>query len=249
LNNKEIELRIPNPCTQPWEQMAEHGEGRFCSHCQKTVIDFTSMSDAAVFKLLRGSKEPVCGRFLASQLGRTITIPPQPHSRLYRIVVALGLTILAAEPVSAQVESPTAKQRTEETMVKCRAPIVWRPKGTLTCTVVGRDYTPVAHATVWISRENQIVAAMETDSAGKIDTLLQVGLYTIQAAHTGYYTSEQQVISIKNEQTTIANIALTYPDDLLGGTFMTGDVMIEEKPHPAKKKTRVAPERNDSKKH
>lgn len=207
------------------------------------------MSDAAVFKLLHGSKERVCGRFLASQLGRTITIPPQPHSRLYRIVVALGLTILAAEPVSAQVESPTAKQRTEETMVKCKAPIVWRPKGTLICTIVGRDYAPLAHATVLISRENQIVAVMETDSAGKIDTLLHVGLYTIQAAHTGYYTSEQQVISLKNEQTTIANIALTYPKDLPHGIFMAGDVMIEEKPQPSKKKTRAAPARNNGKKH
>ena len=221
--------------------MTTSGDGRFCHNCRKTVIDFTTWSDAAVHQFLRDKRRKVCGRFLASQLQRSISLPPQPHSRLYRIVVALGLTILAAESVSAQVGPPTAKQRTEETTVKCRAPIVWRPKGTLICTVVGKDYTPLAHATVWISKKNQVIAVTETDSSGKIDSSLPFGLYAIQAAHAGYDTSGQQLISIKNEQTTIANIALTSPEDIPGRTFVTGDIVIEKKPQPAKKKTRTAP--------
>jgi len=74
---KQFNLSIPTPCHERWEQMTPTEQGRFCSSCQKTVIDFTHMTDqqlAAFFKKPVGN---VCGRLAKDQLERDITITPK----------------------------------------------------------------------------------------------------------------------------------------------------------------------------
>lgn len=100
-NQKPVTISIPHPCTQSWDEMKPHDEGRYCDHCQKTVTDFSAWSDVALHKFFAKKSGYICGRFLSTQLNRPINIPLQPHSKLYRIAVALGLTILAAQGPSA----------------------------------------------------------------------------------------------------------------------------------------------------
>lgn len=78
---KHIQLNIPKPCHESWDQMTPVDKGRFCGSCQKQVVDFTTMSDAqlaAFFRksILSSSKDgSVCGRFMQDQLDRSIDIP------------------------------------------------------------------------------------------------------------------------------------------------------------------------------
>ena len=68
---KKLQLQVPVPCHEDWEKMTHAEKGRFCSSCQKTVIDFSNMSDreiALFFK--KPSIGSVCGRFLEDQLNR-----------------------------------------------------------------------------------------------------------------------------------------------------------------------------------
>lgn len=70
-----LRLSIPQPCHELWDQMTPTYNGAFCSSCQKTVIDFSQMSDAAIIQFWQEKKEgPVCGRFKKSQLNRTLDI-------------------------------------------------------------------------------------------------------------------------------------------------------------------------------
>nr|WP_322623158.1 hypothetical protein [uncultured Flavobacterium sp.] len=62
-------LTIPKPCHENWEGMTPEDKGRFCSMCQKTVIDFTEMAPAEIghfFEEHKGQK--ICGRFRDDQL-------------------------------------------------------------------------------------------------------------------------------------------------------------------------------------
>jgi hypothetical protein len=73
---KKLQLQIPIPCHENWENMTPGDKGRFCSSCQKKVIDFSNMSDreiALFFK--KSSTRSVCGRFIEEQLNRDIEIP------------------------------------------------------------------------------------------------------------------------------------------------------------------------------
>ena len=44
--------------------------GRFCGQCQKTVIDFSGMTDEAVMQTMAQQVGNVCGRFREDQLNR-----------------------------------------------------------------------------------------------------------------------------------------------------------------------------------
>jgi CarboxypepD_reg-like domain/Secretion system C-terminal sorting domain len=73
---KKLQLQVPVPCHENWEKMTNAEKGRFCSSCQKTVIDFSNMSDREIALFF---KKPwtgsVCGRFMEDQLNREMEIP------------------------------------------------------------------------------------------------------------------------------------------------------------------------------
>jgi hypothetical protein len=50
-------------------------KGKFCSSCQKTVIDFSMMSDREIAAFLKKPATSTCGRFKADQLERELLIP------------------------------------------------------------------------------------------------------------------------------------------------------------------------------
>jgi hypothetical protein len=72
---KYLHLEIPEPCHEDWNKMNPEAQGRFCSSCQKTVTDFTNMSDAQLIAFFKNPKPSVCGRFNQEQLERDILIP------------------------------------------------------------------------------------------------------------------------------------------------------------------------------
>src|SRR5262245_2160350 len=72
---KNIQLHIPKPCHEDWDTMTPIEKGRFCSGCQKQVVDFTVMSDEQLVAFFRKQPNNVCGRFLNDQLNRSIEIP------------------------------------------------------------------------------------------------------------------------------------------------------------------------------
>ena len=67
-----LQLSIPKPCHEDWEAMTPNRQGRHCNACAKTVVDFTSMTDATIknFFLQKEPEAKVCGRFKDAQLYR-----------------------------------------------------------------------------------------------------------------------------------------------------------------------------------
>ena len=73
--SKKFQLQIPDPCHEDWNKMTPGDKGRFCDSCQKTVHDFTSMSDAQLIAFLKNpSNGSFCGRFYNDQLERDFEI-------------------------------------------------------------------------------------------------------------------------------------------------------------------------------
>jgi hypothetical protein len=177
-NPKPIQITISAPCSQPWEQMTPDGQGRHCAHCSKTVVDFTTWGDAALYNFFSQNTDRVCGRFFATQLSRPLCIPPQPHSRLYRMTIALGLTLIftQATEVVAQNKAPRATQSIAKLDVASTA-IVSRSK--ITGRIKDEFGQPQAGLIVQIKTNETLVASNTTDEDGR---------FSLKEIDTGNYS-------------------------------------------------------------
>src|SRR5690606_37442260 len=72
---KHLEISIPSPCHEDWNKMTPVEKGKYCALCEKTVIDFSGMSDAQLVAFFRSHTGNTCGRFAKYQLDRSIEIP------------------------------------------------------------------------------------------------------------------------------------------------------------------------------
>lgn len=125
---KKLRVSIENPCHEDWQKMTPETQGRFCQACEKTVVDFSKMSDAEILQYFSKPKaEKVCGRFRLDQLSpnvegpelsnaeseyrrRDFNHPIQPSKYLlhfaYLLVVVLGvgLSSCGESAVTGQVQ-------------------------------------------------------------------------------------------------------------------------------------------------
>jgi len=81
---QKLQLTIPEPCHENWQNMTPTDQGRFCNACAKEVVDFSMMTDTEVLNYFTAvTHEKVCGRVLPSQLERTIIKPKDPKKKLF----------------------------------------------------------------------------------------------------------------------------------------------------------------------
>ena len=102
---KPIQISIPKPCHENWQEMTPTEKGRFCASCQKKVYDFTKATDIDIAAALKNDKN-LCGRFNANQLERDLVVPKEKKSLWIAasFTALLGLTTTA---VSAQEKAGT----------------------------------------------------------------------------------------------------------------------------------------------
>jgi len=78
--SKPFQLQIPTPCHESWANMQPSDKGRHCAACQKTVVDFTAMSDTEIIRYMSRAGQNVCGRLAPHQVNRPL-IPPSPPQK------------------------------------------------------------------------------------------------------------------------------------------------------------------------
>lgn len=123
---KKIQLSIPKPCHENWDNMSPVEQGKFCGSCQKQVVDFSNMSDRQVAEFFKKpSTGSVCGRFMTDQLDREMEIPKKriPWFK-YFFQIALPAFLISMK-ASAQQTKGKVKINT---VSKDTTPVNIRPK-------------------------------------------------------------------------------------------------------------------------
>jgi TonB-dependent SusC/RagA subfamily outer membrane receptor len=159
---QKLQLTIPEPCHENWQNMTPTDQGRFCNACAKEVIDFSTMTDIQVLNYFTNiTNEKVCGRALPEQLDRTLSRPAQPKKRLFwywnYIVMffmffAKGNSAKAQGGIKPVTECSPVKGKSEVITVAGYA--VRRTSQTITGKVTDKDGNPVAFASVKIKGTN-----------------------------------------------------------------------------------------------
>lgn len=82
--------------------------GKHCAHCQKTVVDFTRMSDVTLLHYVQLNGLG-CGRILETQLDRLIEAPEQPRRKWWpQVMLGLGLFLGIPKDAFAQWQKESA---------------------------------------------------------------------------------------------------------------------------------------------
>jgi hypothetical protein len=63
-----LNLSIPKPCSEKWENFTPTSQGGFCGSCNGVVTDFTKMSDQEIVDFLDAHPVHICGRLRADQM-------------------------------------------------------------------------------------------------------------------------------------------------------------------------------------
>lgn len=189
-HSKPIQLRIASPCSEQWNEMPPNDKGRHCAHCQKTVIDFTGMTDAELFAFFSKQQGSVCGRFNSKQLHRDINIPFQPKSRLYRLAIACSLTLIFTQvPESHARVKQTIELFAAYEEDKSEAATVIQNTATIDGVVVTSERKRIQDAIVMLKQNDSLVKTTTTSKRGQFAFKnLQPGTYDvyIKCDPTGY---------------------------------------------------------------
>ncbi len=106
MKKKGFQIKIAEPCHENWGAMTPNHKGRFCDSCQKTVVDFTRMSDAAIFRFMEANTASVCGRMSSDQQNRHYhPLAAQsnvPSFSLRALVLGTALSTFSAFQAQAQ---------------------------------------------------------------------------------------------------------------------------------------------------
>lgn len=200
-----VQMRIPVPCHEDWNRMEPNEKGRHCLSCQKTVVDFTIMSDAEIVQYMKEAKGNVCGRLRAGQMNRDLT--PAPPLSPVQMNGGRGWTWLLAGIMLTNDGAPSTPQVTlglpvlafhEEKPVKTCGEVVTMGDGVLIqldtveapLHVVGElsitpvDELPVIGDTIAVTQpvdtleENMYMGKISLDTAAAADTATQTDTRT-----------------------------------------------------------------------
>jgi Na+-translocating ferredoxin:NAD+ oxidoreductase RnfG subunit len=100
-------INIPEPCNEDWNKMTPTNNGKFCTSCAKTVVDFTTMlPDEIQSYFSHNPNKNTCGRFKKTQIETvTISIPEEiVYSQtnfhkmfLLALFIAMGTTLFSCK--------------------------------------------------------------------------------------------------------------------------------------------------------
>jgi len=75
------EIRIANPCSENWYAMTGNERSRFCTRCDRTVVNFSVLTCVEIEALLDARKgSRLCRRYLRRADGTMITRDPSAEA-------------------------------------------------------------------------------------------------------------------------------------------------------------------------
>jgi hypothetical protein len=247
--SKNLQIRIPEPCGESWENMGQAGNGRFCSSCSKTVVDFSLMSDQEVLSYLGSQEKKVCGRFTPDQLGRDIRLGQPPAKRPWSVVWRLALVGMLLS-VKAQAQQKFPRTGSGKVVKKNAG----EPQHVVMGEIIPRDVAypdlhkinildsntglPVSFATVRMAGSHKGYSANAAGTCELSNTAL-VGSGVLEISSIGYAVRDvrlgeqmlqqsQWTITLSPQATLLSNLVVTCYPTTKGRVSITGGIATQK---------------------
>lgn len=224
-----IKVTVPKPCSENWQNMERREQSRYCSTCQKCVIDFTNFSDTELVAYFRATDNTVCGRFNRYQLDKLLIVKKINSNKKLNLFSTLMLvsTIGFSNNIKENLQRPLTlvqEKKNPKDNGEAKKAISCKEFGPV--NIKGKVYdceTKEALQYAAVSVKGTKIGTL-TDKAGNFDLLIPSEYNNADAVilvhYTGYLAKEYKLSSIKNENWEIG----------LSGIVLTGEVLITRKP-------------------
>src|ERR1044072_5604734 len=110
-----LQINIASPCHENYQHMTPNEHGRFCGSCQKTVVDFSTMTDQEILDYIAKASGGICGRLAPDQKNKTLRAA-QPKKR--KTLVYLWNLMLATFLISKADAQVTPVKSNKHTVTK-----------------------------------------------------------------------------------------------------------------------------------
>lgn len=215
--NRKINISIPEPCHENWQQMSLVEKGRFCNSCQKKVYDFTHSSDREIIEKFN-SEGNICGRFINTQLNRDLRLPKEKSS----IWIAGVSGILSFLSLGNQEVLAQEKTQVEQTENKNISPTInnssTEESYEINGIVTDESKIPLPGVNISVKGKDKIAIS---DLEGKFKITAKEN-DTLDFKFIGMYSESVKIISNQN-------ITITMTDEVMGLTGIVGGVVLCKK--------------------
>lgn len=188
---------------QSWEEMAQADNGKFCTSCNKPVIDFSNFTEQQLQDFFSKINGRICGNFRPDQINRTLSVENNNQHKYFipQLLVSTVLTIgLTNKSVAKEIKVPIV-QIQSESLFKTEANQKIIPTSSADSLnyingkiIDNNSSEPLPFARIFIKGINNNV---ESDAEGNFklavpDTLIGKEI-TLVIAFVGYQNKEMQV--------------------------------------------------------
>ena len=231
---QKIQLSIPEPCHESWQNMTSTQQGRFCNACAKEVIDFSIMSDAQVLNYFSGLKnEKICGRAYPDQLERAIAMPKEIRKVKFWYWNYAAMFFLFFSKITIKVQAQgqvvtmPAKIDVSTALQEKVGGLAINKSKVVTGKITDKEDNPVSFASIKIKGANTGVSA-NVEGEFFITDVTENTIFQISA--TGFKTIELSRAAISAAHNIIleraANTTLDTVKLVSYGTTKKGRIMV-----------------------
>lgn len=163
------EVHIPHPCKANWNNMQPNEQGRFCSLCQKTVIDFANLPLETLLHTMEEATR--CGRSVCGRVPLGWVTPKPMHPIKRWLLRGTLFTIAALTYLSAKAQQVVSLNNSQDSRQRQQSMNALQTVTLKGCLL--NDSVPLPNM-LFTLRINQIYHFLRTDSAGhfKVNVLL-----------------------------------------------------------------------------
>jgi CarboxypepD_reg-like domain len=239
-----VQLSIPQPCHENWQNMTPSEQGRFCSACAKEVVDFTNMNDTEVlYFFLDRKSEKVCGRVYPDQLNRPVTktIYPAKKKSWYWNYAALLLLFFSKaggakaqgqiKVMSTEQQKANAGKPADQLSVNNMPAVV--PTKVISGVVTDENGNPVSFATVSVKGTNM---GSNADANGRYSIRAAISKDVLQISGVGYGLKELVLKDAKQYDVVLIKSTTTLEGEVL---VIAGGISSDYYQTPASRHTAV----------
>jgi hypothetical protein len=204
--SKEIQFQIPEPCHENWQKMTPVEQGKFCMACQKTVTDFSLMSNEEILLHISKASGNVCGRFMPHQLNRAVSTEVKRNTLSARYawnMLLAGLllgseTISQTKPMQGKVKFVSEPIPVPQTQIMGFVAVMKPNEDNDISVVDANDNTPIAFATISIPAKEK---AFATDSNGKFSITSEIKMSnSITVSAIGYESKRIPIVELTSNK-------------------------------------------------